>query len=81
MTSNIIPEKLLNLREAAPLFGVSKSNLYGMVARREIPHYRIGGKILLSKDDIAAYLNGRRVEAQESITEPPPVFTHRRQPS
>ena len=51
----------MTVREASRKIGISPSKLYQLAARRKIGHYRIGGKIVFSDDDIAAFLNGCRV--------------------
>jgi excisionase family DNA binding protein len=51
----------LPVKEAARRLGISVSKLYQLAAGRRIGHYRIGGKILFSEQDIAAFLSGCRV--------------------
>jgi len=41
------------VKAAARQLGISVSKLYQLVASRQISHYRIGGKILFSQQDIA----------------------------
>ncbi len=53
----------MTVAEAADKIGISASKLYQLVAARRIPHYRVGGKILFSEADIAAYLESCRVGA------------------
>jgi excisionase family DNA binding protein len=62
------------VKMVAGRLGISPSKLYQMVARREIPHYRIGGKILLSEEDVQEYLASCEVKkAEASKAKPPPV--------
>ena len=51
----------LPVKAAAQRLGVSVSKLYQLAAARQIGHYRIGGKILFSQQDIEAFLTGCRV--------------------
>ena len=55
---------MLTVKQAAIRLGVSASRTYELVERREIAHYRVGTKILLSEDDVAAYLESCRVEPE-----------------
>jgi hypothetical protein len=47
--------------EAFKKMGISTSKLYQLVAARATSHYRIDSKIVLSEDDIAAFLSSCRV--------------------
>jgi len=53
----------MTVAEAAKKIGVSCSKLYQLVAARAVAHYRIGGKIVFSDQDIDAYLASCRVGA------------------
>ena len=61
----------LSVKTAARRLGISASKLYQLAACRKISHYRIGGKILFSDDDIAAFLNGCRVGVAATATATP----------
>jgi excisionase family DNA binding protein len=45
-----------SVKQAAERLGVSANKIYQLVSAREISFYRVGGKILFSDEDIAAYL-------------------------
>jgi len=49
-------EKLLNVNEAAKLIGVSISFVYKKISNKELPHYKIGARVLLSMDQILWFL-------------------------
>jgi excisionase family DNA binding protein len=67
-------ELLLTVAETAERLHVSRSKVYGMASRREIGHYRLGGKILFSEQQIQSYLDSMLVPAAEAPKEkPPPV--------
>jgi excisionase family DNA binding protein len=53
---------LYTISEAAPQLRLSRAKLYDLVARRQIGHCRIDGKILFTDEDLAAFLASRRVE-------------------
>jgi excisionase family DNA binding protein len=63
----------MTIMQAARKIGISASKLYQLVAARQIAHYRVGGKIIFSEDDIASFLAGCRVSATPAanITQPP----------
>jgi excisionase family DNA binding protein len=61
----------MTILEAAKKIGVSSSKLYQLVSARAIAHYRIGGKIIFSDQDLDAYLASCRVGAiTPSVTAP-----------
>lgn len=58
---------MLTIKEAAKYLHISASKCY--VLKRDIPHYRIGGKILFQTSDLDAYLSSCRVaRTSESST-------------
>ncbi len=59
--SNVRPRKLLTPDETAQLLRVSKSSVYRLVERREIPFYRLRGNLRFDQGDIDAYLERCRV--------------------
>jgi excisionase family DNA binding protein len=65
---------LFNVKAGAKRLGISASKLYQMASRRKIPHYRIGGKILFSDEQIQEFLNSCKVQpAGPAKAKPPPV--------
>ncbi len=58
-------KEFLDIDELADYLGIKKSNLYSKVERREIPHYRVGRLILFKKEEIDAFMAGRRVEVMD----------------
>ncbi len=55
----------LSVEEAAPILGVSVFMVRALIRRRELPHYRVGRRIVLDPDDLERYLRQHRVEARE----------------
>jgi len=51
----------MTVSQAAARIGISPSKLYQLVTRKRIAHYRIGGKIVFSEADVAAFLESCRV--------------------
>ncbi|MCM3079579.1 helix-turn-helix domain-containing protein [Brevibacillus invocatus] len=56
----------LTVKEAAMYIGASEYKVYEMVRKKEIPHYRIGSKILFSKSTIDQWL--AQQEAANCVT-------------
>ena len=44
--------------ELVDILGMSISSIYKAIENNQIPHIRIGGKILIPKNRLAAYLKG-----------------------
>jgi len=61
-------QKPLNMEEAADFLDISKSHLYKLTSRGEIPHYKPTGKrIYFFPQDLIAYLKKGRVKTAEEI--------------
>lgn len=61
----------MTIAEASIKIGISSSKLYQLVAARQIAHYRIGGKIVFSEQDVVAYLQSCRVGAVAPVAAAP----------
>lgn len=48
---------LLTINEAATRLRVSKSMIYLLVERREIPHFRVGKRIVFDESQLEEYLS------------------------
>ena len=55
---------LINIRQAAGLLGLSRNTLYSYVARRKIPHYKIGAKLLFDPDELETWRRSKRVPVE-----------------
>jgi excisionase family DNA binding protein len=53
---------LLDIHEASVYTKLSTSYLYKLVARKGIPHSRLGYKIIFNKVDLDKWLEEKRVE-------------------
>jgi excisionase family DNA binding protein len=67
--------EMSSVKETAKRLGISCSKLYDLVERREIPHYRIEGKILFSDEQIREFLASCLVEKAGAPAEEPPPKT------
>jgi excisionase family DNA binding protein len=54
-----------DLRGAGRKMGISPHTVRVLVRRRELAHYRIGKRIVITDPDIDAYMARRRVAARE----------------
>jgi excisionase family DNA binding protein len=63
----------MTISQASKRIGISPSKLYQLVGARRIGHYRVGGKIIFSENDITSFLAGCHVSAipAENIPQPP----------
>jgi excisionase family DNA binding protein len=61
-------EKPLTFQEACSYTGLSKSYLYKLTCKREIPHFKPNGKMLyFTRQDLDNWLLRNRVESNEAI--------------
>lgn len=54
--------EVMNPDEAAAFLRVNRKTVYEYVARRRIPHQRLGRRIIFSKAALLAWLNANYVE-------------------
>lgn len=63
-----IENKPLNMDEAAEFLHLSKSHLYRLTSKGEIPHYKPTGKrIYFFKDDLIDFLKAGKVKTNQEI--------------
>ena len=53
----------MSINEASKKIGISRSKLYQLASARQIAHYRVGGKIIFTNEDIEIFLATCRVGA------------------
>lgn len=58
--------RLFTVDEVATFLAVSKSTVYRLVERRELPFVRLPGALRFAQDDLQAFLGRRHVEAIEA---------------
>ena len=66
--SLLAAKKVLNIDDVAALTGISKSHLYKMSRRKEIPYYKPNGKLVyFDRAEVEAWMKQNRVNtAQEA---------------
>lgn len=63
-------EKPLTFLEACQYSGLSKSYMYKLTFKNEIPHYKPNGKMIyFTKKDLDTWLLRNRVESKENINQ------------
>jgi excisionase family DNA binding protein len=55
------PAPLLTINQAAAHLGVSRTQLYRFIRRGDLPVVRVGERLRVRPEDIAEYLEARRV--------------------
>lgn len=59
---------LLTLEEVIQWLKTSKTTIYRLVQRRQIPFYRIARSLRFKKEDVEAFIQERRVETIDRTT-------------
>jgi excisionase family DNA binding protein len=54
------PSAALSVKDAAKQLGVSRETVYKLAEERVLPHTRIGRRIVISPEQLAAYQSSRR---------------------
>ena len=63
-------KEVLNLEEASLFLGISKSSLYKMTHKHELPFYRPNGKLIyFEKTELLKWMRQCRVKADSEIKE------------
>ncbi len=52
-------EKLMTVREVADLTSLARSSIYAMAGRKEIPHIKLGARIVFNPTEIQAWIDRR----------------------
>ena len=55
-------DRLLRVSEAAALLRISKSGIYRLATRHEIPHLRLGARVLFRERDLEQWVQEQMVE-------------------
>src|SRR5690554_5313349 len=56
-----IPERFLNIQEAAKVLNLTKATLYSKVSKNEVPHFKQGSRLYFSTVELTEYLKqGKR---------------------
>jgi excisionase family DNA binding protein len=68
--SLLAAKKILNIEDVSLLTGLSKSHLYKLTYRREIPHYKPAGKVLyFDRAEIENWMKQNKVTSNSEIDE------------
>ena len=61
-------KQALTMNDVSTLTGLSKSHLYKLVCRKQIPHYKSGGKLTyFDKDEVTKWLLKHRVKTADEL--------------
>lgn len=66
----LLPVIGLGVPEAAQCIGISERTLRALTARGEVPHVRIGSRIIYPVKPLTDWLNGKAVFGDESLPAP-----------
>jgi excisionase family DNA binding protein len=66
---------LLNASEAGALLGVSRETVYRMVGRHELPHVRLGSRVVVPRRELEQWISE---QAQASVQPVGPVLVGKR---
>ena len=81
ITANTIfcTKEVLTADEAAKYMGVSKSYLYKLTCKQEIPHYKPMGKMCyFNRREVEAWLQSNRVSSDAEFTSKAMEYRHRK---
>lgn len=81
VTANIIgcTKEVLTSDEAAEYMGISKSYLYKLTFKKEIPHYKPSGKMCyFNRQELEQWLQQNRVSTQEEAEQKAIAYEARR---
>jgi len=60
-------KKLLTLREAAPLIGISLSTIRRWASARRIPLIKLGGRCLVDARELEKLIESHRIEPNRAV--------------
>jgi excisionase family DNA binding protein len=60
--SATLDEPLFNVAEAARILSLSKRTVYELIASGQLPAFRVGGSLRLSRDAVAAWLASQQTD-------------------
>ena len=60
-------EVYLNLSEAASFLKLKPSTIYKKIAKKEIPHFKIGKNILFSKSSLVKFVQSHKIKSKEEL--------------
>lgn len=67
-SQTFLHKEILSLSEAAEFLNQSKSNIYKLTSKKEIPHYSPGGKkIYFRKSELEEWVYNSRIDSVDEI--------------
>jgi excisionase family DNA binding protein len=72
--SATLSEPLLNVREASEVLSVSKRTVYDLIAAGELPAFRVGGQLRLSRAALTAWLEANATSGGSALEMREPGF-------
>lgn len=57
--------EMLRVRDVAAILRVTPRQVYGMAAKRQLPHTRIGSRVVFPRDAFMAWVAAKNTEARE----------------
>lgn len=61
---------VMTIEQVATALGLSKSHIYALTSKKEIPHYKPrGGRIFFDVQEVREWLTKGRIKTQEEIAE------------
>jgi excisionase family DNA binding protein len=68
-------KSVLSIEEAALFTGYSTGWLYVLTHRRDIPHYKKGGKLYFKKEELERWMTERPVKTKQAIDSEAETYT------
>jgi len=62
MKFDLTTNNFISPEDLADIFKISRSSVYRLIEKRQIPFFKIGGKLRFSQSDVNEYLEKVRVE-------------------
>lgn len=57
-------ELTLSITEAAKALGVSRPTMYQIINRQDFPAFRLGGRVLISRELLAEWVNAQAMKEE-----------------
>lgn len=61
-------ERALSVLDAAALLGISPWTLYTLIARRQVPHYKIGSRVSFDRSELLTWRQQHYVASVENVS-------------
>ena len=64
MTTNVDDLRLIGIKDAAAVLGISENTLRQWVCYRQFPYVKVGRRTLIALKDLVNFIDGNRVAAR-----------------